>query len=481
MSGSQQAAPRGMQRLPFPLDSYTHESLPLSAKRLINVCSEQAPDDARTKGALISTTGLQVYLNVGTGPIVALCGDYPGVTYVVSGTRAYRIRFLIDGTTPIDDLGDVGSPSIGSIAPYRLMVTIAADTIGAVICVPPNAFTCTHSGSLNQLGGTFPGNATSVAYVDGYYGFTSSDAYQKFFISHLLDPTNFDALDFAYADAMPNNIYQVISHRGEFWLLGDNGHEVWYDAGQADFPFRRRAGGVSNQGGAGPRSTARGDGSVFWVGYTDIVFRSNGYVPQRISTHPIEQIIRAAGSAISVQSAFTYIENGHIYYVLNLPLRTLVYDCATQTWHERSSSPDGSGRWVPDKATYVADHTLFGASNSSKIYIEDAAGAEEGRQMLRQFTMPPLYAGTRRAFCSRLEVEMDNGHPAAGNVTLDWSNDGGYTFLGGPRAMVADPATAARRVVTNRLGSFRQRVYRVSCTGKTTFYAVDADIQAGVT
>ena len=61
MSGAAtQAAPApagGMQRIPFPLESYQHPSLPL-AKALLNLMAEKAPDDARTAAFLVSTPGL---------------------------------------------------------------------------------------------------------------------------------------------------------------------------------------------------------------------------------------------------------------------------------------------------------------------------------------------------------------------------------------------------------------------------------------
>ena len=37
----------GMQRIPFPLDTYEHTSAPLISKRLLNYYAEKEPDDAR--------------------------------------------------------------------------------------------------------------------------------------------------------------------------------------------------------------------------------------------------------------------------------------------------------------------------------------------------------------------------------------------------------------------------------------------------
>jgi hypothetical protein len=108
-------APKGgMRRIPFPLESYEHPSLPLSAKRLLNLMAEQAPADARTAAALVSTPTLQPYLTVGTGPILAMNDEQPGVIYVVSGTKAYRITFSPLGVPTTELLADVGTANAGT-------------------------------------------------------------------------------------------------------------------------------------------------------------------------------------------------------------------------------------------------------------------------------------------------------------------------------------------------------------------------------
>ena len=80
----------GMQRLPFPLDSYDHPSIPLQSKRLLNYFSEKEPGDSRTAAALIPTPGLVPFLSMGAGPVHAVNGEMPGRLYVVSGDHFFR-------------------------------------------------------------------------------------------------------------------------------------------------------------------------------------------------------------------------------------------------------------------------------------------------------------------------------------------------------------------------------------------------------
>ena len=476
----------GMQRIPFPLETYQHPSLPLSAKRLLNLMAENQPPDARTQGALLSTPGLLPSLTVGTGPIRAMNDDMPGVLYIVSGTQLWRIS-LPSGP---ELLGDIGT-AVSDIDP-DVMVTIAVGPTGMIVCVPPNAFTCDHgTADLNQLGGTFPGG-TSVAYLKGYFAFTASgEPSSRFFVCGLLDPSNYDALDFAYADQMPNLLRRVVAHRGELWLIGLAGIEVWYLSGNADFPFRPRPGAVITTRVATARSVTVGDGSVWWVQNDDVVCRSNGYNAQRVSTFAIEEIFRAVGHNPADQSsttgyAFIYSQGGHLFYCVTTGgTRSVVYDCSTKLWHERSSSADGTGRWLPMSSAMSGDIPILGDSASGALFNPiPGQNTDNGVTLLRQFITPPLWATTRRAFMSRLEIEMGvgDGPLAQGVIELEWSDDGGKTWTGGPRYMNAGTFIGYRgRVFTTRLGSFRQRVFRVTSRVAPTYYAIDADIVAGST
>ena len=90
--------------------------------------------------------------------------------------------------------------------------------------------------------------------------------------------------------------------------------------------------------------------------------------------------------------------------------------------------------------------------------------------------MPPLWAATRRGFCARLEIELESGGGLP--VDLAWSDDGGHNFAGGPRHLTTG-TTGRSRVFTTRLGSFRQRSFKVTGSGNLVLYAVDADIAPG--
>ena len=488
MSGATIQAPAGgMQRIPLSFETYQDASLPMSANSLLNLYAEKTPSDARAPFKLTPTPGLidSGWGVVGAGPVTAINGDFPGEIYVVSGDHFYRLsQLVLSGPLVIEDLGYVGTPT-GPDYTSNLMPTIALGVNAVVVCVPPNAFTCGLADpAVNQIGGTFPG-ARSVAYLDGYFVFTAADLGSKFFCSLLLDPTQFDALDFAYADGVPNILRRVLVLRGELWLIGEAALEVWYDAGSSGlettpgtsfFPFRRRAGGIIPYGTSAAKTAAICDNSVFWITNLGMVMRSNGYAAVRVSTHAIENVIRDLG-ATTVTSALAFTWDGHFFYAVNFADRTLVYDCATQQWHERSTSTNGAGPWLPISTGKLNDQFVFGGPHNGTLYLQSAFDRHEaGINVIRWAIMPPLWAGTRRAFCARVEVELESGTNLP--LTLSWSDDGGNTFTGG-RSLTTG-TTGRTRVFTTRLGSFRQRSFMVFGFGNLTLYAMDADILPGM-
>jgi len=336
---------QGMQRIPFPTESYQHPSKPLSAKRLLNLYSETEPSDARSQAALISTPGLVFRENLNGGPVVQFNTELLGGFYAVSGGHAFR---NIAGVT--SDLGAVGTPVDPLTDPTRLMTTIACSPTDVVICVPPNAFTATHIGALAPVAGGFPG-ANSVCFQDGYFVYSQTGDGTQWFISHLDDPTLYDALDFATLEGMNNVIMRSVTHRGELWHLGYAGIEVWYDAGGlaitgTDFPFLRRSGAIIPYG-VEPRSVAlKVDGSIFWVSVDGIVYRSQGYAALRVSTHAIEAIIETSFPNLAV--GFTYTQLGHIFYGFTLTDKRMGRPVERHKWQRSLAGHRGrAGRSPP--------------------------------------------------------------------------------------------------------------------------------------
>jgi hypothetical protein len=467
-----------MARLNFAEESYALESLPASAQRLVNLFPEKLPEGSPWKFIVRSTPGLRPAYKFGDGPIYTMNDSLSGRLYVSSGTRFIRVR--PDAESVPEDLGDVGSSAPGTTP------TIAVGTVAACICVPPRAYVCDHSGAMSEI--TDPvfreSGASSVAYIDGYFVFTAFGNSSRWFCSGLLSGTTFNALDFAYADTRPNVVRRVIEHRGDLWFMGESGLESWYDAGGKDFPFLRRAGSDIAYGCGAAASVAICDNSIFYLGYSGIVFRVNGYQAVRVSTHAIEEWIRDNADYANVD-ACSYTQGGHTYYCLTSfgqHKRTFVYDCATSRWHERASGPGGTLSWLGRSAAQRGPALLIGNRASGDIYTLDAGlDTDNGQSLTRTATLPPLWADTDRAYMHRLTLEMQPGiMPLDNRVTLRVSDDGGITYRTRPDGVIAGVfGDTQHRVFWSRLGSFRQRVLQFQLDGPCAIYGADAEMEKG--
>ena len=402
----------GMQRIPLSFGPTKDASLPMSAKRLLNLYAEDARRRPPRRSSWPRRAGARRHRFRLPRPEGSWI--WPGHRHERRFPRHVLCRlrgsFLsgrpagsLYGPAVVTDLGFVGFPA-GADYTSNLMPTIAVGVNAVVVCVPPNAYTCgLNDPAINKIGGTFRG-ARSVAYLDGYFVFTSDELDSKFFTSLLLDPTAYDALDFAYADGVPNILRRVMVLRGELWLLGEGALEVWYDAGSSGlettpgtsfFPFRKRAGGVIPYGTSAAKTAAICDNSLFWITNLGMVMRSNGYAAVRVSTHAIEQIILERGST-TVTAALSWTWDGHSFYAVTFADRTLVYDCATQRWHERSTSTDGTGPWFPLATGKLRRNRqfVFGGAANGTLYLQSPTDrTEAGINVIRWAIMPPLWAG----------------------------------------------------------------------------------------
>ena len=156
------------------------------------------------------------------------------------------------------------------------------------------------------------------------------------------------------------------------------------------------------------------------------------------------------------------------------------YDVTTQAWHERSTSTDGHGAW--QAGTAAADGSslhLFGDRTTGMLYTLSMWGTDAGVTIMRQATLPTIWAGTSRGYCARVEIEMESGGAQSpGPVQLEWSNDGARTWVASRTMSAGLAGDYTHRVYTTRLGSFRQRTFRITTHGGVLrLFAVDADIQ----
>lgn len=314
--------------------------------------------------------------------------------------------------------------------------------------------------------------SNDVSELDGYFIFVDPGT-DQFYLSQIDDGTSLDALDFSSADAGPDNIIAHVTSHRQAWFFGDLTTEIWIDSGGILFPLVRYQSYTLDVGIVGAHAVVSAADSLFWVGKTrrgtGIVYTAVGNQPQRVSTLAVEESLRRS-SDLSGVTMWAYQTDGHEFIGINAPGldTTWVYDAATQQWHECAEWDAG---WKPLRRRFTT--SAFGNLYGIDLYgnfvrIDSGAYSLSGRPLVRERTWPHFIQESMEPVSYRaLQLGMTSGH--GGKVTLEVSNDGGYSF---------GPMLARSLGVTGRfmqvirwlgLGSAINRVFRIRCADEVPF------------
>jgi hypothetical protein len=414
-----------MPEIVFGLESYESRSLPLSAQRLLNCFLEAQPQGTKSQVPIFGAPGLTLWTTLPTSPIRGLW-NFNGTLYVTAGNSLYRVNnaggYKLLGTgitgTGVVSMSDNGTQVVVSNGVEGYLVD---DTDHFQQIIDPNFY-----------------SANSVLYFDNYFVFDRKGT-NEFFLSALGDGLSYNGLDFASAEAQPGLITAVAQNLQLLFIFCQNHIEMWYDAGTADFPFQRYAGGVIERGCVSPHTIILQDDAIFFLGVDRVFYRLQGNVPIRMSTHAVEHAFAGYGD-ISDAFCFTYTLEGHKMVCLQFPSvpHTWEFDISTRKWHERESWDANNqtyNRWRGNCAIEIYNHILIGDAFSGKIGILDwDNNTEYGNILQCSVTSSPIHADRLRVFIGRLELDMQagvgltSGQGSNPKVWLSWSKDGARTW-----------------------------------------------------
>jgi hypothetical protein len=470
--------------------AYVARSVNAADNRMVNLFPEIIPEGGKEPGWLQRAPGLRKLASVGDGPIRGLWAfnGNASLAFVVSGQYLYKINQNWQAT----QLGFVAGAAPVSMADNGTQLFIAAGAYGYIYNIITEVF--------NQISDPdFPG-AVTVGYLDGYFVFNEPNS-QKIWVTSLLNGASIDPLDFASAEGSPDGVVGLIVDHREVWVLGTNSTEVWYDAGLADFPLARIQGAFNEIGCIAPLSIAKMDNTVFWLGQDargrGMVYRANGYIGQRVSTHAIEWQLQQYDD-LTDAVAYTYQQDGHSFYVLNVPSgnTTWVFDASTNSWHERAALND-EGLFVRHRANcqmFFNNQIVVGDYENNSIYAYDLtyyADDTSPQRWLRSWrALPTGTNNLKRTAQHTLQLDCETGvglvtgQGSDPQVMLRWSDDGGHTWSNEHWKSMGQIGRYGYRTIWRRLGmttKLRDRVYEVSGTDPVKIAIVGAELIASPT
>lgn len=475
---------------PFIGPSYQSYSLNVDAQRAVNLFPEIVESkNGKNKWVLYGTPGLTTAYTLPTTPIRGMW-EIQGVVYAVSGNTFYSLN---PGASTYNTLG--------TLLTNTGFVGIADNTVQICIVDGANEYIwniVTSTWSVNPAGGDYVGS-TNVSFVDDYFVFSQPDT-RVFYLSALNDGTTINPLDTATKEGNSDQIQGTFVDHRQLYVIGGRTMEPWYDSGALTFPFQPIQGVFIETGVSSIWTVAKTNDTFFFLGKNQrggrFVFKMQGFVPVRVSTHAIEEIIESWGNDLSGCSAFVYEERGHSYYALNPPSgqgsSTLYYDDATEQWHERCWLNPDTGLQERHRAQFHAVQTggihLFGDYALGNIYVSNLnTYTDDGNPILRTRISPHGFNDLKRVFYSRFQVDIEPGVGLAGSgagsnpqLYMQYSDDGGHNYNTARPANMGMQGKTRARAFWNQCGEARDRVWQVYTSDPVKVVLIDATVNARV-
>jgi hypothetical protein len=445
--------------------SYQERSLPFDAQRTVN-CYPVFDKQGKEASALYGTPGLSLFAVTGSGSIRGEFKATNGRAFAVSGSSFYEIDAAGNAT------------SLGSLDQSQGIVYMAENGQQLGICDGKSLYMFKYSdNSFIRVTDPDLPDVGTLGFIDGYFVVSELNS-GRFRISALYDGESWHALDFATAESSPDNLGLVINAAGQLWALGDFTSEIWTNTGDATFPFERISGSKLSVGIVASATGLELDGSLFWLGQnkegTGIVYRANGFTPQRISNSAIEQQIQKASNIGQVR-AYAYQEDGHSFYILTGGgLETsLAYDLSTGIWHERAYL-NSEGRFEQHLAScgmVAFGKTLVGDRRNGNIYeMSLKYYSDNGEAMAFDRVYTHLSDQDRLFQFNELIIGVESGVGTLSGdgsdpkIMMRLSKDGARTWSDWAEATIGKIGQYRNKARFRRLGAAEQMTFHVRIT-----------------
>lgn len=412
-------------KLPFFGGAYANRSEPVNSERCVNFYLEKKDDG----WILVGTPGLTLRLTLDQGPLRGLW-LFNELIIAVAGSRVYAIDSNHNET------------SLGTIDTTSGRVSMADNGLHVLIVDGSSTGHYTDGATLTQIADVDFTGGTMATYQDGYFIVTEIDS-SRFRISDLYSVTEWIDTDFGTAEGKPDKVRACISDHQELWLPGATSTEVYYNSGDADFPFTRIASGFIPKGIAAPFSIASHDNSLIWLAEDEkgkglAIVAGGNYRPTIVSPNGVNWQW-AQYTTISDAFGFTYQIEGHEFYVLTFPTAnaTWVLDAATKQWHQWSSNLDNNplSRHRANCHVFAFGRHYIGDYASGKIYtIESAVYTEDGATIIRDRIGQHISANEERIPVTSVQLLFEEGaglqigQGSNPQAMLRWSKNGGRNW-----------------------------------------------------
>ena len=375
------------------------------------------------------------------------------------------------------------SSGMCGIADNGNQVLIVDGTYGYIYNLSTNSLT-----RITDAG--FPASPTHCLFTDGYFLVNAGGTGQFYFLASY-DGSSWNALDFATAEYSADTLQGIVkTSNGTIWMIGKQSLELWSNVGTADLPWRRVSGTVKEVGTVAPQSIATNGDQVFFLGngasgYGSI-YIGQGYDARKISTPAVEYQIKQLDGSIEDSVAFTYSDEGHAFYVISFTSElTLAYDITTGEWHTRGSLNTFTGQnirqFAQGYAFFNGKHYVGSWANGNLYEMNLDFNDDAGGDIKRAIVTGHIHNENQLLKHLKFELDCEKGAGLVSGgepkIMLQFSDDGGHTWSSEYWVGVGAIGEYRARAIWRRVGSSRDRVYRLTCSDPAKWIITNAYIE----
>lgn len=472
--------------LPLIGPSYANRSLPLSSQVTKGLFPEINPE-ARNIVSLHAFPGLKVFgSTTGKGRGTHLMNGiayavYGGTLHSVGSAGTFSSKGAIVGESMCDfaDNGDQMMIATGSTA---YMYTASIDTLEEITdpdLIDPTTVTYINSQFIfdNNSETSEPGEFVTTQVLTGL---TAGD---------VVNP-----LDFAKADAHPDDILKAIIYNEMVYFFGVAGVDPWWNSGVGNPPFDAVQGAFRPYGLAGKDAISKTDEFLYFLDDQRSPRRMFGLQVTNIGNSSLGAEW-AKYSRVDDVVVYTYILDQQNFAQYNFPTanKSWLYHEGSNSWGQLSFSTDNQ-RHRGISHVFAYDKNLVQDHSNGKMYEMDfETFTDNGEVIQRVRSTATIHGGLygapgKEIFFDRVEFILQTGEGLATGQGSDpqlmirSSDDGGRTFTAEQWHDLGSGGDYSTRVELQNQGRAFQRIYELTYTEPTAFSLIDAyaDISFGI-
>lgn len=439
---------------------------------------------AQPTQGLLGTPGLEVFCEFPEMPVRGDGLEANGRVFKVAGASLYEV--FSDGT--FINRGAVGvDANPASLAFNGIQILVVSAGHAYCFTLATNA--------LLDVTSLLAGTPIQCAESDTYFIVIFANS-NKFQMSQVLDGTTWPGTLVNEVSVFPENITSIIVNHRELWVFGLKHCQPYQDTGSLEV-FDVIPGALIEKGNGPTFSMCLLDNSVLWIDQDErggrMAWRSNGYTPQRISTHAVEiDLALYSTSQIAGLVSYSCQINGHLWWVLYIPNSSWswVYDIGESLWFKMAYwQMPSNGPYTPHRSwnhVYAFGKHLVGDWNSGNLYemhmaVDNGDGTYsfvmDAGNVIRSLRRAPTVEN-EMSWITHADITIDmvtgltpqppftdgDGNDRPAQCMLRWSDNRGKTWSNEHTADCGFAGQYNTRVIFRRLGRSRYRVYEWSMT-----------------